>query len=316
MLERNCAVTPAATQQKPATSARLVDYSPGDKPWDIHRAQAQTVEGLYAQTSFDALAGKIRGCSGFLGFAWGDDPDTGESRLKLRSARFCRVRYCPVCQWRRSLMHKARLLGALPEIMAAHPGGRWLFLTLTVRNCPIEELRETLGEMNRAWRRFVLREEFKPVLGWIRSTEVTRGKDGSAHPHFHVLMLVRPSYFTHGYVKQLRWAELWGECMRLDYVPSVDVRTAKGDAAHAAAEALKYSTKPGDLVADAGWLEELTRQTYRLRFIAAGGVLREAIRERESSEKDLLLADDPDGEKSEPELFFDWQRHRRQYEKR
>ncbi|MDI4746156.1 protein rep, partial [Salmonella enterica subsp. enterica serovar Kentucky] len=37
------------------------------------------------------------------------------------------------------------------------------------------------------------RKEFKPVQGWIRTTEVTRGRDGSAHPHFHTLMMVPPS---------------------------------------------------------------------------------------------------------------------------
>ncbi|WP_170869787.1 protein rep, partial [Shigella sonnei] len=26
------------------------------------------------------------------------------TRLRLREAHFCRVRHCPVCQWRRSLM--------------------------------------------------------------------------------------------------------------------------------------------------------------------------------------------------------------------
>ncbi|MDI5568725.1 protein rep, partial [Salmonella enterica subsp. enterica serovar Kentucky] len=40
------------------------------------------------------------------------------------------------------------------------------------------------------------RKEFKPVQGWIRTTEVTRGRDGSAHPHFHTLMMVPPSMFT------------------------------------------------------------------------------------------------------------------------
>ncbi|MDI5424891.1 ROK family protein, partial [Salmonella enterica subsp. enterica serovar Kentucky] len=41
------------------------------------------------------------------------------------------------------------------------------------------------------------------VQGWIRTTEVTRGRDGSAHPHFHTLMMVPPSMLSgRDYVKQ------------------------------------------------------------------------------------------------------------------
>ncbi|PQN27542.1 replication protein, partial [Shigella boydii] len=35
-------------------------------------------------------------------------------------------------------------------------------------------------------------KEFLPVQGWIRTTEVTRSSDGSAHPHFHTLMMAPP----------------------------------------------------------------------------------------------------------------------------
>ena len=55
-----------------------------------------------------------------------------------------------------------------------------MFLTLTVRNCAIEELGETLSRMNTAFQRLKDRKEFRPVQGWIRTTEVTRGSDGSA----------------------------------------------------------------------------------------------------------------------------------------
>jgi plasmid rolling circle replication initiator protein Rep len=317
MLNPNFAANAALDQPQ-----YLTDYSPKDAPWDVHRAQAQAVEGVYLGTVFDSLAGRIRGCSGFLGFAWADDPDTGESRLKLRSAHFCRVRHCPVCQWRRSLMWQARFLKALPGIEAAHPKARWLFLTLTVRNVPVTELRSQIRSMNEAWRRFVLRPEFAlNVQGWIRTTEVTRGKDGSAHPHFHALLMVRPSYFTKYYVTQSRWTELWRECARLDYRPSVDIRVVKarlgapGESPmrRAIYETLKYSVTPEDLM-DRDWLLELTRQVHRLRFVASGGVLRNILRETEETEQDLLLAED--GEGGEPTLFFDWRRAVRRYIKR
>jgi len=327
MRDSTLAATAALTQPAERFDY-LTDYSPRDRPWDVHRAQAQTVEGVYSGTVLDALAGRIKGCTGHLGFVWSDpDPETGECRLKLRSAHFCRVRHCPVCQWRRSLMWQARFLKALPSIEAEYPTARWLFLTLTVRNCNITDLRRTIQDMNKAWNRFVQRREFDSnTLGWIRTTEVTRGRDDSAHPHFHVLMMVRPSYFTHNYVTQSRWTELWQECARLDYTPIVHVKAVKPKLGvgsldqlplrRAIAETLKYAVKPSDMRDD--WLIELTRQVYHLRFIASGGILKDVLRESEESEQDLLLADDPDGssDASEPDVFFKWRRDIRRYVKR
>jgi len=325
MLDSPSAAT-AAVSQPVERFDYLTDYSPRDRPWDLHRAQAQSVEGVYSGTVFDALAGRIKGCTGYLGFAWADpDPDTGECRLKLRSAHFCRVRHCPVCQWRRSLMWQARFLKALPAIEAAHPTARWLFLTLTVRNCKLTDLRRTIQDMNKAWHRLIKRQEFSVIQGWIRTTEVTRSKDDSAHPHFHVLMMVKPSYFGKNYVTQRRWTEIWQECARLDYTPIVHVKAVKLKSQlsglselplrRAIAETLKYSVKPSDMKDD--WLIELTRQVYHLRFVASGGVLKDVLREGEESEKDLLLADDPTGDDaSEPDVFFKWHRGIKRYVKR
>jgi plasmid rolling circle replication initiator protein Rep len=300
------------------TYTLLRDVSPNDKPWDEHREHAQVVEHLY-EGAYDQLAERMHQCTGYLGFGRETDPETGEVKLKLLAARFCRVRHCPVCQWRRSLMWKARLLKALPSIEQAHPTARWIFLTLTVRNCELSELRSTLKHMNAAWKKLTKRDEFnKAVLGWIRTTEVTRGRDRTAHPHFHVLMMVKPSYFTRLYVKHARWAALWKECAQLDYTPIVDVRVVRdrrrnGEPLHGAvAETLKYAVKPEDLM-DRDWLLELTRQVYKMRFIASGGVLKEVLRETEEEKDEDLLLLGEDGHCSEPEFYFFWNRVIRRY---
>ena len=101
-------------------------------------------------------------------------------------------------------------------------------------------------------------------------------------------------------------------------MPVVDIRAIKGDVERATAETLKYSAKPSDLISDAEWLVELTRQTHKLRFMATGGILKNAISEQEKSEEELLLLEqnngDDDAEKSK--LYFDWHRVSRHYEKR
>ena len=40
-----------------------------------------------------------------------------------------------------------------PAIVAAHPDARWLFLTLTVKNPKMSDLRDNLLDMNKAWGR-------------------------------------------------------------------------------------------------------------------------------------------------------------------
>lgn len=306
----------------------LADYSSRDKPWDVHRAQAEDVQAIYATVEdFERYAQRIDQCSGVLRFGWHPDPDTGEVLLRLREAHFCRVRHCPVCQWRRSLMWLARFYQSLPAIQQAHPKARWLFLTLTVRNCPISDLRETLRGMNAAWQRLIQRKEFRHVYGWLRTTEVTRGRDGSAHPHFHCLMLV-PASMVEGklYVKQARWVELWRDCARLGYDPVVDVRTVKDKAPKgedadpvaglrkAAAETLKYAVKPSDMVADPDWFLEMTKQVHKRRFVATGGALKDVLRVEEETDEDLALADGPapiedDGSR----LAFNWRSDERRY---
>lgn len=315
------------TFKDPSPATWLTDYSPHDKPWDVHRGQVDDVGGIYAKAlDFERLAERMNACSGFLGFIWVNDLDTGASHLKLSKAQFCRVRYCPVCQWRRSLMWQARFYQALPQLVISYPKARWLFLTLTVRNCDIADLSETLKSMNVAWKRFIDRQELSSISGWLRTTEVTRGKDRSAHPHFHVLLMVSPSWFSHGYIKKSRWVELWKDSLRVNYSPSVDIRTVKPkDEAHssldllrgAVAETLKYSVKPTDMTSDPAWFLELTRQTHKKRFMASGGVLKDILKEDQETDSDLILAGSSTVDGSEFELVtFDWQVQARKYKRR
>lgn len=297
----------------------LSDYSPRDASWDTQRTFTDSVGGIYQTAAeFERYALRMASCSGLLRFGWSTLMETGETRLRLRSAQFCRVRHCPVCQWRRTLMWQARFYQALPKIVADYPSSRWLFLTLTVRNCEIGELGETLTAMNAAFKRMEKRKELLPVQGWIRATEVTRGKDGSAHPHFHCLLMVPPSWFTRDYVKQARWVELWRDCLRVNYEPNVDIRTVKTKTGEvvvnvaeqlqsAVAETLKYSTKPADMLADPDWFLELTRQLHKRRFISTGGALKNVLQLDRETNEDLVVGDDVgDGTDDGKRTAFVW----------
>jgi plasmid rolling circle replication initiator protein Rep len=309
----------------------LTDYNASDKPWDDHRGECDDVGGIYgAAAEFERYAARMAGCSGLLRFGWSNNAETGETRLRLREAHFCRVRNCPVCQWRRSLMWQARFYQSLPKIIEPYPLARWVFLTLTVRNCSISDLSSTLNAMNLAFKRLAARKEFKPVLGWIRTVEVTRGKDGSAHPHFHTLMMVPSSWFKKNYVKHSRWVSLWQECLRVNYEPNVDIRSVKTKKLNeegcesittalqgAVAETLKYAVKPSDMTEDSSWFLELTRQTFKRRFVATGGILKNVLKLEEESDANLALADNAsDGESDDgSRLAFAWESTERHYKR-
>ena len=298
-----------------AVTPSLSDLSKRDKPWDKHRANADKVTNFYAGSEFQQLSDRIYYCSELLDFKLVPDAEQGEMKLKLDAARFCRVRHCPVCQWRRSLRWKAKAYKVLPQIVAAYPTHRWLFVTLTLKNMPISKLRDTLTWMHESFKRMVKLKDF-PAIGWLKSTEVTRGKDGSAHPHFHCLLLVQSSYFGKNYLKQADWCELWRKSLRIDYQPVVDVQAVKkgSQPMSLVPELLKYCTKESDLVCDREWFLELTRQMHKLRCVATGGVLKQYLKELEQDPDDLIGKEETaEKEVDEGHLYFGWKRREKKY---
>lgn len=186
-------------------------------------------------------------------------------------------------------MWKVKAYQALPRIIQDYPKHRWLFLTLTVKNCPIEKLRENLDWINKSFIRLTKLKEF-PAIGWIKSVEVTRGRDGNAHPHIHCLLLVPPGYFGANYLSQQRWIELWQQSARLDYKPMIYVKAiAKHhDPMSIIPEIFKYQVKESDLIANRDWFLELTKQLHKTRAVAVGGVLRHYMSELEKEPENLI----------------------------
>ncbi|MEA5516771.1 protein rep [Nodularia sp. UHCC 0506] len=296
----------------------LTDVDPVGKTWEKHRINADKIAEYYTQAddeTFNEYACRLKSCSEWLEFRLIPEESADILKLKLTNARFCRVRHCPVCQWRRSMMWKAKAYQILPQVVTDYPKYRWLFITLTVRNCQIEELRETLDEINKAFKRL---SELKawPAKGWVKSVEVTKGKDGiSAHPHIHLLAMVQPSYFSHGYLSQAKWVSLWQKCLRVNYQPVVDVRAiAKHhDPKVLIPEILKYQVKESDLLDDREWFLELTRQLHKTRAIAVGGVLRHYMRELEEKNQDLIGESEEIDEVIDDSLFFRWDKRLQKY---
>ena len=131
---------------------------------------------------------------------------------RLYNANFCRQRLCPMCQRRKSLKTYSDFMKLLHHL----DGYAFLHLTLTVPNCPLNELAETIGFMNKCSSRlFSLGETKKAFKGVVRCLEVTYNSSTiSFHPHFHCLIAVKPSYFkSRDYIRfdrlQYLWSAIW-----------------------------------------------------------------------------------------------------------
>jgi plasmid rolling circle replication initiator protein Rep len=303
------------------------------------RAYADKFAQLYKGTIYSKYSERISGCSNNLDFITLLDADTGETRLKLKSALFCRVPRCPICQWRRSAMWRAKAFRLLPKLFEDYPDARFLFLTLTVRTCELVNLRSTLSDMNAAWQRLSQRKQF-PAIGWLKTVEVTRTKDDLAHPHFHCLLMVRPSYFQGKYyLSKEAWIQLWQKSLRVDYSPSIDIQAVKVSCVKddlvsseanpiigAVLETFKYSVKPEEMVniddsrkrlySNQEWLVELTAQLYKTKSLATGGILKDYLKTLEDEPEDLINADDlvdtEDTDKSN-NLMFMWDEYKKRY---
>lgn len=235
-------------------------------------------------------------------------------------------------------MWRAKFIKTLPRIASEHPKAQFIFLTLTVKNCELVELRANLDMMNHAWKKMTERACF-PAMGWVRAVEVTRAEDDRAHPHFHCLLLVPMTYFSSGYLSQEKWGKLWQSCLGTDYTPRIDVRairpkrgrdngepTSREAMVDAALYTLKYTAKVSDIIGRSerpdgmtsqAWMVELATQLHRSRAIATGGVLKKYLKVLEDERVDLVHADESDMNQTDINtdmLTFGWRESAKRYQ--
>lgn len=296
---------------------RLANYSAKDsRNWDKKRALTQSVEQIFYDSEEHKLnkqSKRLKECSSLLLYSLKDD-----NSIKLKRASFCKVRSCPVCSWRRSKMWQARMFEALP----AFSDFRWLLLTLTVKNCDVTDLKVTVKAMQQAFAKMRKRKMFSSVVtGYVKALEVTRSETGQAHPHFHIMLLVKPSYFTYNYIKKDDWAAEWQSVLNVDYEPVCDVRAItdkKGKGVGGAVlEVLKYETKSADLVKHPDFLQQLALQLKGSRAIELGGLVKEKLKALDEVKEtdDMLITESNDKTEVEEvaQLVFGWSRFNKFY---
>ncbi|MFC3848524.1 protein rep [Helicobacter baculiformis] len=211
---------------KPVSSLQNITLSETLEPYQAHKLQAQELDlpGHYPDNPDKAQ--RCAHCGDDLTFDKYRHLETSDILRVLAWANFCKVRWCPMCAWRKASKLILEILSILSQIERDHKVA-YVFLTLTTRNAPLSELRALSAHMSKSWQRLIQTKSFrKSVLGYIRALEFMGDKtpDGQAHPHFHSVLVVPPSYFSKGYIPQAQWCEMWQKALRADYKPIVDIR--------------------------------------------------------------------------------------------
>lgn len=253
-----------------------------ERPWRKYKMASEYLSTAYLEVN-EKKSERLKACGKALVF----DVDS-QGQKKLVHMDSCRVRLCPLCSWRRSLKAYHNAMSIVQKISVDYPEMQYIFVTLTIQNCQAENLSGTLDLMFESLKRLMKRKEIQGVWqGIIRNMEVTHNLDRDSqwfdtyHPHFHLLVAVKPSYFKKHYISRQKLAQLWQECLRVDYLPQVDMRACYDATPHIVAEASKYAAKASDYLIMQDWdltvetVATLDKALHKRRLIAYSGIMKQ-----------------------------------------
>ena len=253
---------------------------------------------------------------------------------KLYQSYFCKNKLCALCNWRRSMKYSYQASKIVEEAMIRQPKGRFLFLTLTVKNVIGQELNQAMTNILIGFNRLMKYKKIdKNMIGFLRATEVTYSKElDSYHPHLHVLLMVRPSYFQAkaDYVNQEEWTKFWQKAMKLDYIPMVDIRAVKADKGKglkgAILETAKYPVKPFDVTDEKTdftaqeklqIVDDMLTGLHRKRQIGFGKLFKDIKKELELDDLEngnlVQTRDDTESRSTGQEIVAIWNWERKNY---
>lgn len=253
---------------------------------------------------------RIQNCGSFLLF----HTDERKEKKKLVHANNCENRFCPMCAYKKSRKDAMKISIMLKYL---ENNCQFLFLTLTSPNVTSDNLINEIKEYNESFKRMTKLKPFmKVVIGYIRKLEITYDGEKKVtkemykrkkkyydnlgikvgdpnsnynkyHPHFHVLLAVKKSYFSGGmYLKQNEWLEMWRNAKRDESITQVDVR--KLDMKKGVAEIAKYSSKDSDYLITQDVFDVMYKALKGRQIITYNGVFKESAKLYKKGDLDYL----------------------------
>ena len=230
----------------PAKTLQDKDKRGQDKYWREYKLVSRILGKSLTELGFNKGC-RVSDCSCWMMFK--QCPEDRNHPKRLKSANFCKVRLCPSCQKRRSFVEYRTMLKIHHAVLAEYPKIKFLFLTLTVPNIPLERLGDELTHITQSWGKLCKRREVKGIIkASYRAIEITYNHlENTYHPHAHIILAVNSNYFTKNYIKHDRWQQLWAESTGYteDVIGSkiqVNIKRLKDE--KGVSEACKYSLKP------------------------------------------------------------------------
>lgn len=294
------------------TGEVLQDFSSTGKerPWQLHKQENLRLAEIYKLADekliTDSRLFDLEHCGDTLVFV---KNERGEQRLQ--HANFCRVRLCPMCQWRRSLKMFSQVKAITDEILKQDKSIRFIFGTFTIENVDAQNLEVCIQNLNKKFKYLTDQNKtFAPakklkqnLLGYLKAIEVTyNSQDKTYHPHLHVIFAVRANFFAgkQNYLNKKEWIELWQKALNVDYKPQVDIKAIKSGVtgtAKAVAEVAKYPIKTAPILKLSDdeaveVLKTLTLALHKKRFVGYGGIfktVKQKLKLRDvETDKDLI----------------------------
>lgn len=245
-------------------------------------------------------AERMRSCG-----TWMEAARMQDGKFVVIRANWCRDRLCPMCAWRRSRRNAIALQRAVDYRKQLRPGGRWILLTLTIRNVDSSDIANSLDILVHAWDNLRHRREWERCfIGGARSIEITRNSDsGTYHPHLHALLECCDDYYGDEYLTHARLLYYWRDAVSVytgvyDQDLRVDIRAVDtgSDASGSVKEVSKYILKSAPLLeSPLEDLDELAAAVHGRRLVAYTGTIRKAMRELAISDEGDQMDDMAEG---------------------
>lgn len=214
----------------------------------------------------------------------------------------CKSRVCPYCSEKASQKMIAIFAKNINKFYEENKKNVFLSLTLTVKNCSIEDIKGKVEKMSKGFEKLLTRKTFQSlqnpeinpsksdcskkrfqgyVRGYVRKLEVDYSGPEEAHPHFHIILCLNPCMLGKKYISKNVLSLMWQEVMGLDYEPQVNMKRLRGK--EQILQELNYLAKPLKIEENFRkygkffmlWLCKYEKQMKRKRDISFSGKCKE-----------------------------------------
>lgn len=305
-----------------------------------YKSIGETANNANTSYSYLGRAERMNQCNNYIKIF--EDKD---GNIKVDKTNLCRDRFCALCnkiKATKRVKEMVNVLNAMYKDNLLYGDTDYVIslITLTIKNCDLDELSETINTIQKGYKKFYERKFIKEnIIAICKNVEITiNEKTRQAHPHIHLLTVNKANS-----IKTSTIQDLWAKSMELNYIPQCDIVEAykvnaktgqkedlRGKDLHnenieAIKEALKYSFKFKSL-------ENLTtKEFYTLdqalkhkRFVAYSKLFKEyrkMLNYKEDTEQEIktedLIENEPTFDQTGQikELIFKWSGAKRDYER-